>query len=180
MKSATLPLLGALSLGLAGCSSDSSGSATPGEASNRPSATTSNKPLLMDQSPVQEPSSFDGRTHVLNVTVRDLEGFAYIKDSEGRCVAEDPPEKALIRAMPTLVVRSARSEKVLAKVRGPVVGENAVQGKPCEARFTITVPYRSKYRLGLTSAYHGIADPSDPPPPVVVTKGEAQNVLYIY
>jgi hypothetical protein len=168
---------------LSGCSADASDPVTPKVTDTRPATTDTpaDKPLLMDQNPEQEPASFEGRTHVLNVTLRDLEGYAYIKDSKGRCVAEDPPEKALVKAMPTLLVQSVRSERVLAKVRGPVVAEKATGRKPCEAKFTITVPYRSKYRLGLVTAYRGIADPDDPPAsPIVVSKGNAQNVLFIY
>jgi hypothetical protein len=170
-------------LAVAGCSADPTDSASPQASDARPTATvtTASKPLVMDQTLRQQPASFTGRTHVLKVTVRDLHADeAYIKGRDGRCVTEDPPEQALPKAMPVLWVADGDDGKDLASIRGAVVGEKVTAHDWCDAKFTITVPFRPRYQLYLQTAYRGMEPTDAAPPPVVVTKGDSQEVLFVY
>lgn len=140
-----------------------------------PTATPTEAIVRRSGGEVQPP--YRGKTHRLEVTIRD-EGVldAYVEEGK-RCVAPLP------QFPPTLVIVELGEDPAgdtSSDWRAPSSGQLLADGT-CEVHMAIDAPYSSKYSLGLAVEGNGIADPAnDPRPAVVMTSGTAQEVVVTF
>lgn len=168
-----------------GCSSDD-----PGPRPSEPtSSSTAEPPAITEPDLSQTPATFDGATHTLHITIRDVDELrAYVKDDWGRCVAPlaladfsaaELAEQAEV-LLPMMIVSDESGEELATK-HGPILGEPGPDGS-CVAEVSIVVPRRTQYTLGLAVEGVGILDPDAPvyDNPFVIRRGTEQHVDFTY
>lgn len=154
---------------VSGCGGDGGDSAKPTET---PSKTTSTP--TPDVASTYVPGDGDPKTHILQVTIRDVGGVKAYKATAQGC---EPlyPEHTII-----LVVSGPTAKFDSTPLKDVDLPPNAEPNNgACEAKMTVTVPYAPRYTLGIATEGHGIATGDEPDPIWITTRGNSQKVTLV-